>query len=92
MKITGITLVRLSLPLEPPFLAAWDPEPRRRFPATVALVDTDEGVRGVGSGDSMRHDHNYPIHQAERSLTRALRDYDGACLEGRSRVGYRSHS
>jgi D-galactarolactone cycloisomerase len=53
MKITGITLVRLSLPLAPPFPAAWDPEPRRRFPATVVLVDTDEGVRGVGSGDSM---------------------------------------
>jgi L-alanine-DL-glutamate epimerase-like enolase superfamily enzyme len=53
MKITGITLVRLSFPLAPPFPAAWDPEPRRRFPATVVLVDTDEGVRGVGSGDSM---------------------------------------
>ncbi|MBO0775580.1 MAG: mandelate racemase/muconate lactonizing enzyme family protein [Actinobacteria bacterium] len=53
MKITRIELVRLSLPLRPPFLAAWDPQPRRRFPATVVLVDTDEGVRGVGSGDSM---------------------------------------
>ena len=53
MKITRITLVRLSLPLTPPFPAAWDPEPRRHFPATVVLVDTDEGVRGVGSGDSM---------------------------------------
>jgi D-galactarolactone cycloisomerase len=53
MKITGITLVRLALPLDPPFPAAWDPEPRRRFPVTVVLVDTDEGVRGVGSGDSM---------------------------------------
>jgi len=53
MKITGIELVRLCLPLSPPFPAAWDPEPRRGFPATVVLVDTDEGVRGVGSGDSM---------------------------------------
>lgn len=53
MKITRVELVRLSLPLQPPLLAAWDPEPRRRFPATVVLVDTDEGVRGVGSGDSM---------------------------------------
>lgn len=53
MKITEIELVRLSLPLRPPFLAAWDPEPRRRFLATVVLVNTDEGVRGVGSGDSM---------------------------------------
>jgi D-galactarolactone cycloisomerase len=53
VKITSIRLVRLSLPLRPPFPAAWDPEPRRCFPATVVLVDTDEGVRGVGSGDSM---------------------------------------
>lgn len=53
MKITRVELVRLSLPLRPPFLAAWDPQPRRRFLATVVLVDTDDGVRGVGSGDSM---------------------------------------
>jgi D-galactarolactone cycloisomerase len=53
MKITRIELVRLSLPLQPPLRAAWDPEPRRHFGATVVLVDTDEGVRGIGSGDSM---------------------------------------
>lgn len=53
MKITRIELARLSLPLQPPLRAAWDPEPRRHFGATVVLVDTDEGVRGVGSGDSM---------------------------------------
>lgn len=53
MKITEIELIRLSLPLRPPFLAAWDPEPRGHFSATVVLVNTDEGVRGVGSGDSM---------------------------------------
>jgi L-alanine-DL-glutamate epimerase-like enolase superfamily enzyme len=53
VKITRIELIRLSLPLQPPFPAAWDPEPRARFLATVVLVDTDEGVRGVGSGDSM---------------------------------------
>jgi L-alanine-DL-glutamate epimerase-like enolase superfamily enzyme len=53
VKITRIELVRLELPLDPPFPAAWDPVPRRRFPATLVLVDTDDGVRGVGSGDSM---------------------------------------
>ncbi len=53
MKITRIELVRLELPLDPPFPAAWDPVPRRRFAATLVLVDTDEGVRGVGSGDTM---------------------------------------
>ena len=53
MKITGIELVHLELPLDPPFPAAWDPVPRRRFGATLVFVDTDEGVRGVGSGDTM---------------------------------------
>jgi len=53
MKITRIELVRLELPLEPPFPAAWDPEPRGVFPATVVVVETDEGLRGVGSGDTM---------------------------------------
>src|SRR5437879_9882495 len=44
---------RLRLPLDPPFRAAWDPVPRTRFDATVVRVDTDEGVVGVGSGDTM---------------------------------------
>jgi len=33
VKITAITLHRLRLPLDPPFEAAWDPEPRRHFDA-----------------------------------------------------------
>ncbi|MGW4487644.1 mandelate racemase/muconate lactonizing enzyme family protein [Amycolatopsis sp. NPDC004368] len=53
MKITAITLDRLRLPLEPPLCAAWDPEPRRHFDATLVRVHTDEGVTGVGSGDTM---------------------------------------
>lgn len=53
MKITAIRLHRLQLPLDPPFDAAWDPVPRRRFDATVVQVDTDEGVTGWGSGDTM---------------------------------------
>ncbi|TMB99153.1 MAG: mandelate racemase/muconate lactonizing enzyme family protein [Chloroflexi bacterium] len=53
MKITGITMRRLRLPLDPPFHAAWDPVPRTRFDATVVRVDTDEGVVGFGSGDTM---------------------------------------
>jgi L-alanine-DL-glutamate epimerase-like enolase superfamily enzyme len=36
-----------------PFPAAWDPEPRRIFPVTLVRVETDEGVVGVGSGDTM---------------------------------------
>ncbi len=53
MKITAIRLHRLRLPLDPPFHAAWDPVPRTRFDATVVRVETDEGVTGFGSGDTM---------------------------------------
>lgn len=53
MKITGIELTRLVLPLEPPFPAAWDPIPRTRFAATIVRVETDAGVVGIGSGDTM---------------------------------------
>jgi D-galactarolactone cycloisomerase len=53
MKITGIRLDRLRLPLEPAFAAAWDPLPRRSFGATIVRVETDAGVVGTGSGDTM---------------------------------------
>jgi len=53
MKITAIRLDRMRLPLDPPFRPAWDPVPRRYFDATLVRVDTDEGVTGTGSGDTM---------------------------------------
>ena len=53
MRITAIRLQRLTIPLDPPFPAAWDPEPRRSFPVTLVRVETDEGVVGIGSGDTM---------------------------------------
>ncbi|HET7725918.1 MAG TPA: mandelate racemase/muconate lactonizing enzyme family protein [Candidatus Limnocylindrales bacterium] len=53
MRITRIRLDRLTLPLDPPFPAAWDPVPRRSFAATVVRVETDAGVVGIGSGDTM---------------------------------------
>lgn len=53
MQITAIELTRLNLPLDPPFNAAWDPNPRTDFPATLVTVRTDEGVTGYGSGDTM---------------------------------------
>jgi L-alanine-DL-glutamate epimerase-like enolase superfamily enzyme len=53
MKITDITLDRLRLELDPPLRAAWDPEPRTTFDATIVRVHTDEGVTGIGSGDTM---------------------------------------
>ncbi len=53
MKITDIVLDRLRLELDPPLHAAWDPQPRRHFDATLVRVLTDEGVTGIGSGDTM---------------------------------------
>jgi D-galactarolactone cycloisomerase len=53
VKITRIDLTRLRLPLEPPFRAAWDPVCRTRFDATIVRVETDEGLVGHGSGDTM---------------------------------------
>jgi L-alanine-DL-glutamate epimerase-like enolase superfamily enzyme len=53
VRITRIRLDRLVVPLDPPFPAAWDPIPRRSFAATVVRVETDEGVVGIGSGDTM---------------------------------------
>jgi D-galactarolactone cycloisomerase len=53
MRITAIRLDRLRIPLDPPFPAAWDPVPRTSFPVTVVRVETDDGVVGIGSGDTM---------------------------------------
>ncbi|MGD0684296.1 MAG: mandelate racemase/muconate lactonizing enzyme family protein [Streptosporangiaceae bacterium] len=53
MRITAIRLDRMRLPLQPPFLAAWDPAPRHYFDATLVRVETDEGITGFGSGDTM---------------------------------------
>jgi L-alanine-DL-glutamate epimerase-like enolase superfamily enzyme len=53
VKITAIRLDRMRLPLDPPFYAAWDPVPRRHFDATLVRVETDEGITGFGSGDTM---------------------------------------
>jgi L-alanine-DL-glutamate epimerase-like enolase superfamily enzyme len=53
LKIAAIRLDRMRLPLDPPFRAAWDPVPRRHFDATLVRVETDDGITGYGSGDTM---------------------------------------
>jgi len=53
VKITRIRVARLEHALDPPFVAAWDPDPRTSFAATLVRVETDEGVTGIGSGDTM---------------------------------------
>src|SRR5579859_6979992 len=53
MLITAIRTQRLRMPLDPPFQAAWDPSPRRAFEATIVRVETDAGLVGIASGDTM---------------------------------------
>lgn len=53
MKITGIRFERSVLELDPPFFANWDPIPRKKFAATLTIVETDGGVVGYGAGDDM---------------------------------------
>jgi L-alanine-DL-glutamate epimerase-like enolase superfamily enzyme len=53
VRISGIRLQRLRVPLDPAFPAAWDPVPRTAFDVTLVRVETDAGVVGVGSGDTM---------------------------------------
>ena len=61
MKIERVRIERRSIELDPPFNAAWDPVPRRSFEATLVSVETDEGLTGIGSGDTMdgfeRYEH-----------------------------------
>ena len=52
-EITAIEITQHRLPLEPPFVASWDSQPRRTFDATIVRVHTDVGVTGIGSGDLM---------------------------------------
>jgi L-alanine-DL-glutamate epimerase-like enolase superfamily enzyme len=53
VRITGIELGRYAFPLDPPFECAWDPIPRDRSEVTIVRVQTDEGIVGIGSGDTM---------------------------------------
>jgi L-alanine-DL-glutamate epimerase-like enolase superfamily enzyme len=50
--IDSIEVRRYRLPLDPPFHASWDPEPRRAFESTVVRVRAGDH-EGVGSGTSM---------------------------------------
>lgn len=50
MRIVGLEARRYSYPLDPPFIAAWDPEPRHRADETIVIVTTDDGARGFAGG------------------------------------------
>jgi D-galactarolactone cycloisomerase len=53
LRITDVRIERVERRLDPPFRAAWDPSPRCVSEATLVFVNTDEGITGVGSGDTM---------------------------------------
>lgn len=53
VRITDVRIRRVRRTLDSPFRAAWDPIPRHTSEATLVFVDTDEGLTGVGSGDTM---------------------------------------
>lgn len=53
MPIAAIETRRYRYPLEPPFEAAWDPEPRTHQDATIVIVRSDDGVEGYASGDAL---------------------------------------
>jgi L-alanine-DL-glutamate epimerase-like enolase superfamily enzyme len=85
MRITAIRLQRLQLPLDPPFYAAWDPSPRRTFEATLVRVETDEGLTGIGSGDTMAGFAGYEqllIGQDPLALARHARTLETISFHG----------
>ena len=53
MRLRSIETRAYRLPLDPPFLAAWDPEPRTQLDATLTIVASDDGAVGYASGDAL---------------------------------------
>jgi L-alanine-DL-glutamate epimerase-like enolase superfamily enzyme len=51
--IERIEISQHQCELDPPFPAAWDSQPRRKFPAAIVRVIDSEGREGIGSGDAM---------------------------------------
>ena len=52
--IESIVVSHHRLDLDPPFPAAWDPQPRRAFPVAVVRVTDSTGAQGFGVGDPLR--------------------------------------
>jgi len=53
VRIASIETRRYRYPLDPPFAAAWDPEPRTHQDATLVIVRSHDGVEGYASGDGL---------------------------------------
>src|SRR5689334_396926 len=53
LRLASIETRAYRLPLDPPFFAAWDPEPRTELDATLTIVTADGGSVGYASGDAL---------------------------------------
>jgi len=53
VQIASIETRVYRYPLDPPFRAAWDPEPRTHQDATIVVVRSADGVEGYASGDAL---------------------------------------
>jgi D-galactarolactone cycloisomerase len=53
VRIAAIETRVYRYPLDPPFSAAWDPQPRISQDATVVVVRSDDGLEGYASGDGV---------------------------------------
>lgn len=76
--ITAIEVRHYRLPLDPPFHAAWDPQPRTHFTTTLVRVVAGD-VEGVGAGDAMLglagHEHLF-LGQDPRAVERHVHILD----------------
>jgi len=53
MRIASIETRVYRYPFDPPFAAAWDPEPRTSQVATIVVARSDDGSEGYASGDAV---------------------------------------
>jgi D-galactarolactone cycloisomerase len=78
MKITSIDIRHYRLPLDPPFQASWDPQPRASHTSTIVRVRAGD-YEGVGSGDAMLgftgHEHLF-VGQDPFAIERHVRVLD----------------
>ena len=65
ISIDSIEIFHVRLPLDPPFNASWDPQPRTSFGTTLVRVRAGD-IEGVGAGDAMLglagHEHLFIGH------------------------------
>ena len=68
IKITGVRIENASIQLDPPFCPNWDPAPRTTFGASLVTVETDAGIKGYASGDTMDGFEHYERYFVGKDL------------------------